>query len=218
MNIENLFGRIMTRIVDYLPSLAAGLLLVLVGVLAWWFVNRIVVQLLVVLRLHRLLSGFRWAKGLARVDVRMSMYSVAGSIAGLVAFLVFLDAALEAMGLTALSGLVAQAVLVIPRVLLAALVFALGMLVSAAAGGAVRRILLREAVGRADLIASYVRGMLLVLFSAMALTQLGVAREIVIIGFTVVFVTLAALTVILVARSDKDLLRRLGSRGRGPRG
>ena len=208
----------MTRIVDYLPSLAGGLLLVMVGVLAWWFVNRIIVQLLAILRLHRLLSGFRWAKGLARVDVRMSMYSVAGNIAGLVAFLVFLDAALEAMGLTALSGLVAQAVLVIPRVLLAALIFALGMLVSAAAGGAVRRILLREAVGRADLIASYVRGMLLVLFSAMALTQLAVAREIVIIGFTVVFVTLAALTVILVARSDKDLLRRLGSRGRGPRG
>jgi hypothetical protein len=82
----------------------------------------------------------------------------------------------------------------------------------------VRRVLLREAVGLPDLIASYVRGMLLVLFSAMALTQLGVAREIVIIGFTVVFVTLAALTVIVVARSDKDILRRVGSRSRAPRG
>jgi hypothetical protein len=213
MNIEDLFGRVMTRIVDYLPSLAAGLLLVLVGMLAWWFVNRIVVQVLVVLRLHRLLSRFRWAKGLSRVDVRMSMYAVAGSIAGFVAFLVFLDSALAAMGLTALAGLVAEAVLVIPRVLLAALVFALGMLLSAAASSAVRRVLRREAVGRADLIASYVRGALLVLFSAMALTQLGVAREIVIIGFTVVFVTLAALTLIVVARSDRDLLRRLVSHG-----
>jgi hypothetical protein len=211
MDLDNLFGRVMTRIVDYLPSVAAGVLLMLVGLLAWWFVNRIVVQLLVVLRLHRLLSRFRWAKGLSRVDVRMSMYSVAGGIAGLVAFLVFLDAALEAMGLAALSDLVEQAVLVIPRVLLAALVFGLGILMSAAASGAVRRVLQREGVGRADLIASYVRGTLLVLFSAMALTQLGVAREIVIIGFTVVFVTLAALTIIVVARSDRDLLRRLVS-------
>jgi hypothetical protein len=209
MNIKNVFGRINIQIVDFLASLAAGIFLVLLGLAAWWFVNRIVVQLLVVLRLHRLLAGFRWARGLSRVDVRMSIYSVAGSIAGLVTFLVFLDSALAIMGLVVRSGTVEQAVLVIPRVLLAEVVFVFGMLVSAAAAGAARRVLPREAVGHAALIASYVRGTLLVLFGAMALAPLGVAREIVIIGFTVIFVTLATLMVLVAARREKELLRRL---------
>ena len=210
MNVDNVFGRVVNQIVDYLPSLAGGLLLVLIGMLAWWFVNRVVMQVLVVLRLHRLLTGFRWARGLSRVDVRLSIYAVIGNLAGMVVFLVFLNAAFAIMRLAALSNLVEQATLVIPRVVLAGLVFALGILVSTMASGAVRRVLQREGLSRVELIVSYVRGVLLVLFGAMALLQLGVAREIVIIGFTVVFVTLAALTVLVARRQIEAFVRKSG--------
>ncbi|MGB4549039.1 MAG: hypothetical protein WBI10_09000, partial [Syntrophales bacterium] len=60
-------------------------------------------------------------------------------------------------------------------------------------------VLTRENMPRAMFIADYCRTVLILLFSAMALVQLNIAREIVLIGFSIIFVTLGVIAVILVA-------------------
>ena len=152
-------------------------------------------QICLILRLGRLLRRFRWARGIAGADVRHSLYGVLGSVGGIVVFLVFLDAAFIAMRLTVVSTLLEKAVFLVPRVVAALAIFGLGWLVSFWTSMAVRRSLYREDVPRATLVASYARGAVLLLFAAMALAELDVAREIVIIGFTVIYVTLGVLTV-----------------------
>jgi hypothetical protein len=49
---------------------------------------------------------------------------------------------------------------------------------------------------------------ILLFFSAMALVELNVAREIVIIGFSVIIITLAVLTVIIVTIGGRELVSR----------
>ncbi len=209
MGIEEVFQSFFSKVVEYLPSLAAGLLLVVVGVIAAWFAKRLTIQIAIMLRLHRLLAAFRWARGLARTDVRLSLFSVLGSVTGFVVFLVFLNAAFAAMQLTVVSELVQSVVYVFPRLVLAAAIFGFGWLVALGASQAVRRALLREHVPRASLAAGYARLMLLLLFAAMALFELNVSREIVLIGFAVVYITIGALTVILMAVGGKTLLKSI---------
>jgi hypothetical protein len=209
MKLEDVIGRFFSQVVDYLPSLAAGLLLVLVGLLAAWFVKRVTVQILLMLRPHRLLHGFRWARGLGRTDVRLSLYNVLGDLVGFVIFLVFLNAAFAAMRLSVVSALVEKAVLVVPRVLVSLAVFGFGAMLSLAAGTTVRRALQREGVPRPGLIATFVRGALLLLFGGMALEQLDVAREVVVIGFTIIYLTLATLTVVALAVGGNTAVRHL---------
>lgn len=196
MRTEDFLTRFTGQIVEYLPSLMGGLLLIVVGAAVAWFVKRVIVQICLILRLGRLLRGFRWARGIAGADVRHSLYGVLGSIGGVIVFLVFLDAAFIAMRLAVVAALLEKAVFLVPRVLAALAIFGLGWLVSFWTSMAVRRSLYREDIPRAALVATYIRGAVLLLFAAMALAELDVAREIVVIGFTVIYITLGVLTVI----------------------
>lgn len=53
------------------------------------------------------------------------------------------------------------------------------------------------------------RAVLVLFFSTMALTELDVAREIVVISFTAIIITLGALTIVFVARGGKGFVDRV---------
>jgi Mechanosensitive ion channel, conserved TM helix len=209
MRLEDVFARFLDQVIEYLPSLAGGLLLVIIGGAVAWFVKRVIIQVCTMLRLGRLLGRFRWAEGLTKADVRASLYNVLGNVGGVVVFLVFLDAAFTTMRLTVVSAVLEGTVFLFPRIVAALAIFGLGWLVSFWASLAVRRALRREAVPRATLVAAFTRAMVLLLFAAMAVAELNIAREVVIIGFTVIYVTLGTLTVIVTVAAARVVIPRL---------
>jgi hypothetical protein len=209
MGIEEIIARFMNQIVDYLPSLTGGLLLIAIGLLVAWLVKRMVFQACMTLRLGRLLGQFRWGRGLSRADARHSLYGLLGTLVGLLVFLVFLDTAFIAMRLTVVVSLLEKLVFLIPRLVAAVLIFGMGWLISHWATQSILRWLRREEVPRASFVAGFVQAVLLFLFAAMAIAELDVAREIVVIGFTVIFVTLGAMTVIATTIGGRGLIQRL---------
>ncbi len=194
---------------DYLPSLFAGLVLLAVGLVVGWVAKRVVTQVCILLRLDRLLPRFSWGADFAKADVRHTLYRTAGNLAFLSVLLFFLNAALNAMGLKLLSGLIERGALFLPRLLIATLVAIFGWVVSDWGSSALQRALAKEEVPRASLIARFAKAMMLLFFLAMAFVELDVAREVVVIGFTVVITTLGALAVVLVAVGGKGLARSL---------
>jgi hypothetical protein len=72
----------------------------------------------------------------------------------------------------------------------------------------IRRALYREGIPRASLVARFANAVILLFFFAMALVELDIARTIVIIGFSVIIITLALLTIIIVSMGGKDLLKK----------
>jgi hypothetical protein len=67
----------------------------------------------------------------------------------------------------------------------------------------------REDIPRASLISRFVKGVLLIFFSAISLVELDVAREIVIIGFSTIFITMGVLTVVITVAGGKDFLKKI---------
>jgi hypothetical protein len=201
------------KIIAFLPSLLAGLVLLLVGVLLGWIAKRVIVQLLVLFRLEKLLVRFRWGEDFLKADVRYGFYNFIGGIAFLIIFLILLDGALETWRLTVLSNLLEQGISVIPRVIIALVIFGLGWLIASGASRSLQRILGRERVANASLLARFSKIVLMVFFSAMALTELNFARTIVIIGFATIFVALAVTFVVLIALGGKDLVRKADESG-----
>jgi hypothetical protein len=116
-----------------------------------------------------------------------------------VVILVFLNFALITWDLQFLSALLSEAIGLFPRIATALLIFGIGWIIARQAARALWEVLTRENVPRAMFIADYCRTVLILLFSAMALVQLNIAREIVLIGFSIIFVTLGVIGVILVA-------------------
>ena len=203
------FSSVAEKVIGYLPNLFAGLVLIGIGLLLGWVVKRIVYQLCVIVRIDRLLGGFRWSSDFSKADVRHAMFNAIGTVASVLVFLVFLNAALEAMQLSVLSSLIEKSVLIVPRLIVALLIIGLGWVVARWLGVTIRKGLAREDVPRASLISRFVKSVLILFFSAMALVELDIAREIVVTGFTVTIITLGAVSVVVTAIGGKGFVRKV---------
>ena len=197
------------KVIGYLPSLFAGLVLILIGWLLGWVAKRIVFQLCVLLRLERLLGSFRWGADFSKADVRFALFNSIGSTAFFLVFLIFLNAALAAMELNVLSNLIERSVSIIPKLIVALIIAGIGWMIARWVGLTVRKTLAKEDVPQATLIARFSSAVLILFFSAMALVELDIAREIVIIGFTVIIITLGALSVVLTALGGRSMVRKV---------
>jgi hypothetical protein len=208
-SLGEMFYTVGERIIGYLPNLLAGIVLIAAGYLLGWIAKRIIIQVCVILRIERLLLTSRWGWEFEKADTRYALFSSVGSLGFFVVFLVFLDVALEAMRLTALSTLIERSVLVFPKLLIALVIVLLGWIIAARVSTGILSALRKEDIPRPTLIARFVKTMLLVFFSAMAIVQLDVARQVVIIGFTVTIVTLSILAILFAFFSGRQFVRKL---------
>ncbi len=206
-SVRSLFDTFSQNIVSYLPKLLGGLLLLGVGWLLGWFAKRLVIRLCAIFHLERLARRFRWGKDFAKADIRYAIFNTIGNVAFLIIFLIFLQAALVSMQLTMLSSLLERSVVFIPRLLIALLIFGIGWIISNWVSVAIYRNLVKEGLPRVRLISRFAKFVLMLFFSAMALTQLDIAREVVLIGFAVLISVLGALAIVFIAVAGKSSLK-----------
>jgi len=102
------------------------------------------------------------------------------------------------MQLSFLSNLVQIGVTFIPRVFIAALIFTIGWWVARLSSNAVRKALIKEGIPRSSLIGRYIWLGMILFTSAMALFEIGIAKEVVIIGFCVSAISLGVVAIMVI--------------------
>ena len=167
------------QFVSYLPTLLAGLLVLVLGLFVAWVASRVLSRMLILLRLHRVLARLGWAHALEKGDVRHSLFRLVGTVVGGLIFLVFLDNALLIWRLTVLSQLLGKLVLLIPRLMTATIVLLSGWGIAGAVSRAVRRALYQEEFEKARLVGRIIYAAIVFLTIAIALVQLEIAVAIV---------------------------------------
>ena len=207
--LEKALYGVTEKLIAYLPNLVAGIVLIAIGWFLGWLVKRVVVQVLLVLRFDRLLRRFKWGAGFAKADVRYAFAEFVGNGAFLIIFLILLNASLEALQLTVISDVLRQGVLFIPKLFVAGVIFGLGWLLAGWIAGTIQRALTKEGVPRATLIARFTKVVIMLFFSAMALTELDIAREIVIIGFSVMIITFGIVAVVMTSVGAKRFVSKI---------
>ena len=175
------------RVSGYLPTLAAGLVVLALGIALGWVAKRAVVQLLVWLRLDRLASQQGWRAAFGKGDVRAALSGGIGSFVDILVVLLFLDNALQIWGLTVLSRLLDSVLVYLPNLALVALIVGVGMLLANSLTERVEETLDEEEFAHPRLVAKAFKGTLLAIVGALALWQLGLARQIVFAAFLITF-------------------------------
>jgi hypothetical protein len=206
--LKDVFSNFGQQIINYLPNLFAGVVLLAVGWLLGWFMKRIVIQLCIVLRLERLAVKFRWGESLHKADIRHGLFELLGNLVFLIVFLIFFIAALDSMKLALISNLLQEGILLVPRLILALIIFGAGWFIASRVSSSIQKALIKEEIPRATLMARFAKAVLLLFFSAMALTEVDVAREIVVIGFAATFVTLGGLTIVFAVLGGKGIVKK----------
>jgi Mechanosensitive ion channel, conserved TM helix len=208
-NLQNQFLGIGKEIIGYLPNLFAGILLIVIGWFLGWFLKRIIIRVAVLLRLERFLTRMRWGEDFSKADVRYGFYNFLGNIAFFIVFLIFLDNAFRAWKLAVLSDLLERGIYFFPKIVLAMAIFGIGWLIASWAARSALKALHREDIPRTSLIARLIKAALIILFSTMALIELDIARQVVIIGFVTIFVTAGILIIVLAALGGKEFIQKI---------
>jgi hypothetical protein len=187
----------------YLPTLFAGVFVLLLGLVAAWAASKLLVRVLILMRLDRVLARLHWTEALESGDARHSLFEFLGVLLGIFIFLIFLANALVIWQLTVLSNLLGRFVELIPELISAAIVLAIGWGVAVGVSRNVQRTLYQEGVGRARLIARLVRWGILMIIIAIALIELRIAVELVTGTFLIAFGALALTLVLAVGLGSK---------------
>lgn len=206
--IQDQFIKLLDNLIAYLPNLLAGILLILLGWLVGWIVKRLIIQFFIIIRVGRFLKRSRWEADFSKADVRHGIFHFIGNIGFAIIFIIFLGYGLLAWKLDILSGLLNRGIFLIPKIVIAFLIFIAGWFLSSWVQLTVLKTLYREQIPRATLISKFIRSMLILFFAAIALVELEIAREIVIIGFTSIFVTLCIIAIAIVIFGGKEFPRK----------
>jgi len=175
------------RLAGYLPTLAAGLVVLLIGIGVAWLAKRAVIRAMVWLRLDRMGGSHSWRAAFAKGDVRSALYNLVGSVVMVLVLLLFLDNTLQIWGLVVLSRLVDQVLVYLPNLVMVLLIAGIGLLLANTLADRVEETLEEEGVGRARLVAKIFKSALLAVVGALALWQLDFARQIVLSAFLIGF-------------------------------
>jgi hypothetical protein len=196
------------RFADYLPTLAAGLLVLGLGLVLGWLAKRAVVRVLIWLRLDRLAGRVGWRSVFGKGDLRAALFDLLGTAAFVLVVLVFLDNALTIWGLAVLSRLIDGVVVALPRLAMAAFIVAAGIAVANAAAARAEAALEEEEIGYARLVGKGLKAVLLAVVAALALWELNFARQIVLSGFVIAFGAMGVAFAISIGLGSTKAIQR----------
>jgi Mechanosensitive ion channel, conserved TM helix len=203
------FSEVLTNLKNYLPSLLAGMVVLLLGGICAWIGARLLVRLLLFSRVDRVIVRLGWSRALEKADVRQSLFSFAGLAFGAVVFLVFLENAIVIWRLTVLSSLLQRFLELIPKLLAAGLALLVGWGTAVAAARFVRRTLEQEDFARARLAGRAVYAGVLMTTLAIVLVQLEVAPAVIIGAFLITFGGLALTVVLAFGLGSRRAVERM---------
>ena len=181
------FRDMMKRVALFLPKILALISFIVLGVVIGHAIKAVLQRLLKALRIDVL--GERWGlqAALVKAGIKQPLSQIVGRLAFWIVFLVFLFMGVEALDLPATTGMMSQLLGFLPSVVAAGLLLLVGVLLANFFAEATLIATVNAQIQEARVIANLVRWGIFLLTAAMVLTQLGIAKEIVVVAFSIVF-------------------------------
>lgn len=203
------FREVMERLSHAVPRLLAVLTLIMAGWVVAAVARRLIVRIGAALNLDARCARWGLTAGLTKSGIRQPPSVLAGQVTFWTIIFVTLLMAIEALEMPATSGLVAVVVRFLPNLVIAALVWMAGWLLANFISQAVLIAAVNAQVAFAPLIAGAARWLVLVFAGAAALTQLGIAREMVLLTFGIAFAGTVLALALAFGLGGKDMAREI---------
>jgi len=181
------FREVAQRLATLAPRVLAALTLILAGWVVAAIARRIGLRLLRAVDLDGRCARWGITAALVRTGVRVAPSALLASLAFWILFWIAALMAIEALEVPATAGLVAAVVRWVPNLLVALLVLAAGWIVAHFLGQAVLIFAVNAQLVGGRVLAGAARWLVFVFAGGVALTQLDIAREMVLLAFGIAF-------------------------------
>jgi hypothetical protein len=175
------------RLTLFLPKLLALVTFLALGLVAGWVVKLLVMRLLKAVRFDKLGERLGLKPALSRAGLSRRPSELIGRLSFWLVFLIFALMGIDALDLQATTNLIGLILGFLPHVLASVLLLLFGLLLANFLAEAALIAAVNAQIQEARLIANMVRWGILLITAAMLFTQLGIAKEIVIAAFCIIF-------------------------------
>jgi hypothetical protein len=194
----------MIQLASYLPALIGALAILIVGWIIAKLVQRVVTNLLALVRLDAAAEHAGITAFLRKGEIKESASDLVGKLVYWLIMLIVLVTAVNALGLTTASQLLDKVFLYLPNVIAAVFVIILGTFLAAIVSGIVLTGAANAGLKNAKLLADVSRIAIIVFASIIALDQLGIATNLLVSTFSIFAAGVALAFAIAVGLGAKD--------------
>ncbi len=211
--ILNALAHALDLVFTFVPLLIGFLLILLVGYIIAKLVSKVVTVLLRKIGFDKMSNRIGLTRMEQRMGLKLDPAGVLGTIVFWFIFLVFLVPACNALGLTAVSGILNTLIAYIPNVLVAILVLFLGTLAATFVADIVRGATATANVGNPNIFANIARYAIIGFAALIALEQLQIAPALLNILFTAIVGAAAIAFGLAFGLGGQDTARKWLNRG-----
>ncbi|MDZ4853785.1 MAG: hypothetical protein SGJ26_02815 [Nitrospirota bacterium] len=201
------FHDMMKRVALFLPKLLALLSFILLGIAIGLAIKAVLQRLLKALRIDVLSERCGLQAAMAKAGFKQPLSQVVGRLAFWMVFVLFVFMGVDTLDLPATAGLMGQMLGFLPSIVAAGLLLLVGVLLGNFFAEATLIATVNAQIQEARLIANLVRWGIFLLTAAMVLTHLGIAREIVVAAFSIVFGGIVLAVSIAVGLGGRNIAR-----------
>ncbi len=203
------FWEVMNRLAALAPRLLATATLILVGWAVAALARRLTLRILRAAEMDSRCARLGLTAALNRAGIRQTPTVLIGRLVFWVLFLVAVLMGVEALELPATTGLVTLALHFLPNAIVAGLIMVIGWLLANFLAQTTLIAAVNAQVAGAPIIAAATRWLVLVFAGAAALTQLGIAREMVLLAFGIAFGGTTLTLALAFGLGGRDLAREI---------
>ena len=203
------WAQVWASFLGVLPSLLGAIVIFGVGLLLAYWAKRLVIEALRLVKFEKVSSSIGADKYLAKAEIRLGMIELLGTVVEWIIILVFFLAAVDILGLTAVSAVLGTVLGYIPNVVAAALIFAAGYIVAGLADALVRSTLVSVDHEAARPIGKLTRWVILLVTFFAALDQLKIAQGLIATFFQGLTYTIVLVVGLSVGLGAKDLVAKI---------
>ncbi|MDX1377897.1 MAG: mechanosensitive ion channel [Anaerolineales bacterium] len=200
----DLWEETLGAVVMWLPNLVGALVLLVIG----WLVARFV-QFLIGSLLRRLKLTNPSRRTLTNAGMDSSVSNLMARLAYWLILFVFVLAAAESLGLIGIVETLNQLVGYLPNVIAAAIILLLGSLIAQVIGDALREMAIRADIAAGPLLGQVVRYTLLTFTIILALAQLGIQTDLLIIAVSSLLIATSLALALAFGIGSRDLARNI---------
>jgi len=179
--------RSLERVIQFLPSLLTSILILVIGSVIGVFLRVVFLRLFKAINLDRLSEKVGMAEMLHKGGISDTLSTLLSKIIGWLTIFVFIIISLSSLDVPAVKRLLEGLFLYLPNVFVAVLILFLGYLLSNFLGRAALIASVNAGIRVSGLIGKVVKFTVFLLSGTMALEQLGIGKETVIIAFAIIF-------------------------------
>jgi len=174
------------RIVDFLPNILTAILILIFGLAAGWLTKVILRKILVVLKLDRLAEKVGFRRILVKGGLHEPLSSLLAKITGGFIVLAFLVVALGTLNIEVIHRLIERLFNYLPSIFFASVIISIGYVLGNFLGRATLIAAVNAGISMARFIGNGVKYLILFISISIALEQLGIGRDTVLISYAVV--------------------------------